>query len=84
MTSKFYQEHRFDLAEAIIAKSYAIKQEQPNEVIYFFVRQPLGRALTLAVLLLAFVAGFNSASTQSSSQQASMVEEIYYPESKIL
>ncbi len=88
MTTKnspvLYQEHRADLADLIIAKSRSIKQEKTNEIIYFFINQPLGRALTLAMLLLAFIAGFSSASNQSSNQQASMIEEIYYPDSKIL
>lgn len=84
MTAKNYQEHRADLAEIIIKKAATLSQERSNEIFYFFVKQPLGRAFTLAMLLLAFIAGFNSASSQSANQQSSMIEEIYYPESKIL
>lgn len=79
--------HREDLADLIIKKSQTTKQDSAW-LVYFFINKPTEKILTLTILLSAFFFGFKSASTtfeeKQFSEQKSVIEEIYYPNSQIL
>ncbi len=85
-----YKNHREDLADDIITKSFAIKQkvniEKSSDIIGIFFSNSLVRIAFTIMLLVSFAAGFGSASNDydSDSDQIAVFEEIYYKNSEIL